>query len=202
MITKSLPWVERRDHPAVGRLFTPRHCNREVDTAQMGMAWACDNDGYSGFDEGRFMAMLTKVNGLPGCRFVAAPDVVADADATLLIYPRWAEIIREHGHPPALVAQDGLTVETTPWDDLDALFIGGTTEFKLGPVAEGISHEAKARGKYLHMGRVNSMKRIRIAARFGCDSVDGSGAARFPDSTLTPMLRVVDELYPREKALP
>lgn len=37
----------------------------------------------------------------------------------------------EHlGYPAALVAQDGLTDATTPWSDLDVLFLGGSTAWK------------------------------------------------------------------------
>ncbi len=41
------------------------------------------------------------------------------------------------------------------WHRLDALFVGGSTYFKLGPTAAGLVREAKRRGLWTHMGRVN-----------------------------------------------
>ena len=42
------------------------------------------------------------------CVFVAAPDVAADARATLDRYRRYAWRIKALGYPGALVGQDGL----------------------------------------------------------------------------------------------
>lgn len=61
-----------------------------------------------------------------------------------------------------------------PWDEFDALFIGGTTRWKLSEAAHELAAEAKRRGKWLHMGRVNSWPRMQIASAMGCDSVDGT----------------------------
>ena len=41
------------------------------------------------------------------------------------------------------------------------------------------------RGKWVHMGRVNSTRRIRYAASIGCDSVDGTKWVRWRDRYLT-----------------
>lgn len=80
------------------------------------------------------------------------------------------------GLPGAFVGQDGLTLELAEplWDRFDVFFIGGSTEWKLGPVARELAAEAKARGKHVHMGRVNSGKRVAYARLIGCDSVDGT----------------------------
>lgn len=48
------------------------------------------------------------------------------------------------------------------------------TEWKLGPAAAELVAEAKARGLMVHMGRVNSRKRLQYAADIGCDSADGT----------------------------
>src|SRR5262245_9525999 len=98
--------------------------------------WAMDNGAYSGFEPAPFVRMLERFYGRPGCLFVAAPDRVGDAHQTLLEWPFWQRLIRGIGFRPALVAQDGLTVDDVPWAQVGALFIGGTTEWKLGPQAE------------------------------------------------------------------
>jgi hypothetical protein len=89
----------------------------------------------------------------------------------------------------AFVAQDGLESLTVPWDDFDVLFIGGTTEWKLGPQARALVADAKARGKWVHMGRVNSERRYRYAHAIGCDSVDGTYLTFGPDENLPKLLR-------------
>ena len=65
------------------------------------------------------------------CLFAAAPDVVGDAAATLQRSERMLDWIRYAGFPVAFVARDGLEHLTVPWDDFDALFIGGSTSWKL-----------------------------------------------------------------------
>ena len=41
--------------------------------------------------------------------------------------------------------------------------IGGTTSWKLGPAAAGLAAQARRRGLWVHLGRVNSLKRLRYA---------------------------------------
>ena len=131
-------------------------------------------------DEG-YLAWLNKLDR-ESCLFAAAPDVVGDAEKTRdRSYPMLPKI-RELGFKAAFVIQDGETPDQIRWDELDAIFIGGSTEWKLGPIAADIASEAKKRGKWIHMGRVNSFKRMRLAAAIGCDSVDGTYLAFEPDN--------------------
>ena len=131
-------------------------------------------------DEG-YLAWLDKLDR-ESCLFAAAPDVVGDAEKTRdRSYPMLPKI-RDLGFKAAFVIQDGETPDQIRWDELDAIFIGGSTEWKLGPIAADIASEAKKRGKWVHMGRVNSFKRMRLAAAIGCDSVDGTYLAFEPDN--------------------
>lgn len=115
------------------------------------------------------------------CLFASAPDVVGDAAATLKLARRYLPLIRALGYPVALVAQDGLEDMTPPWDDFDCLFVGGTTDWKLSEAAYHLVAEAKQKGKWCHMGRVNSERRLRAAALSGYDSADGTYIAFGPD---------------------
>lgn len=160
----------------LGALLVPGNGNKPA-----GKPWACDNGAFAGFREKAFLKMLGKVRGLPGCLWVAAPDVVCDALGTRERFDKWEPVLREMGFPVALVAQNGLAIETTPWSRLDCLFIGGDDAFKLGPEARELAREAKRRGKLVHMGRVNSLRRLRYAHSIGCDSVDGTQWSRFGD---------------------
>lgn len=104
------------------------------------------------------------------------------------------EGLRRRGLPIAFVAQDGCEVGLVPpWWMFDALFIGGTTEWKLGHTAARLVAEARARGKWTHMGRVNTLRRLRYADAIGCDSVDGSSWARWRRTYLDDGLAALDQ---------
>lgn len=182
-----------KGHPHLGFLVTPRAANRAEFAITHGMPWAADNSAYSCWDEGRFRRMLDRIAGVPGCLWVAARDVVADAAATLELFDAWQPRIAARGLPIALVAQDGLEDLDVPWDRLDALFLGGSTGWKLSDQARRLCVEAKARGKLLHMGRVNSRRRLLLAAGWGCDTVDGSCFSRWPDTKIPRALRWISE---------
>jgi hypothetical protein len=174
----------------LGRLISPRSGN----LVRPGERWAADNDAFLAWDEGRFVRMLGRVEGQPGCLFVAAPDVVADARATLERFWDWWWEIAGRGLPVALVGQDGAESMDLPWDAFECLFIGGSTAWKLSAAAADLVAEARARGKWAHMGRVNSRRRLRYAMEIGCDSVDGTGWSMFPDKYLAKGLRWINEI--------
>ncbi|HET6866214.1 MAG TPA: hypothetical protein VFH80_09830 [Solirubrobacteraceae bacterium] len=177
LVTTGHPDMHRYRHPNLGRLVQPRHYSSIEKTAAEGIPWAADNDAFNQFDEVAFMRMLDRLAGLPGCRFVCAPDAVADAERTAELFEEWEPRIRARGLPVALVAQNGQT--EPPWDRIDALFIGGDDRFKLGPDGEHWLTEAQRRGKWTHVGRVNTPRRIAYARMLGADSVDGSKWARW-----------------------
>jgi hypothetical protein len=154
-------------------------------------AWCADNgcfgDGYPG-DEAFLTWLAERAEHAAHCAFVVAPDVVCDAQATLDRSAPMLPRIQAAGYPVALVAQNGLECLTVPWSTFDALFIGGDTPWKLGPAAHALAGEAKARGKWVHMGRVNSLRRLRYADAIGCDSADGTFLAFGPDVNLPEVL--------------
>jgi hypothetical protein len=184
LATQAEPQMVEYAHPNLGRLIQPRHYNALPATIARGVPWAADNDCYQGLDASAYNAMLDRVHHVGGCcLFVAVPDVVGDAHATAEQFERWWTEVARRGLPVALVAQDGLEhMErwmSTAWPRIDALFIGGSTSWKLGPAARALAHEAKDRGLWVHMGRVNSIKRITYASAIGCDSIDGTGWMRW-----------------------
>lgn len=143
----------------------------------VGQPWAADNGRFSKpetYTDERYLTWLAKRPAQEFCLFATAPDVVGDAAATLALSAPMFQRIRELGYPVALVAQDGLESLPVPWDDFDALFLGGTTAWKLSTEAAGLAQEAKRRGKWVHMGRVNSLRRMQYADAIGCDSADGT----------------------------
>ena len=177
------------DHMTAGTLGyidTPLQGNARP----IGVTWCADNGCFGkGFDENRWFGWLeSHADHADTCSFATAPDVVGDAAATLVRSLPWLPKIRALGYKTAFVAQDGIEHTDVPWDDFDCLFIGGSTEFKLGAVARKYAAEAKRRGKWLHMGRVNSLKRFRYAEALGCDSVDGTMLTFDPTGRLSELL--------------
>jgi hypothetical protein len=169
--------------PNLGVLATPQRFYRDVD----GWPWAADNGAFSRFDEHLYLMMLDWMAELPPPIFVTVPDVVGDAEATLALYEEWEDALGSRGLPRAFVAQDGLVAgdARVPWDRLECLFIGGKDDengfpaFKLGETAALLVREAKERGKWVHIGRVNSPPRMRYCRSIGADSIDGSTHNRF-----------------------
>lgn len=193
--TEAIRDVMRADR--LGFIATP---NSTCKSQQVeGAVWCADNGCFSDrFDETKWFAWLTKhANRASSCRLAVAPDVVGDAVATLARSLPWLPKIRALGYPVAFVAQDGIEATEVPWDEFDVLFIGGSTEWKLGPVARDYAGQAKARGKWVHMGRVNSLRRYRYAQAIGCDSVDGTFLTFGPDKRLPELLGWIRDLDER-----
>jgi hypothetical protein len=106
--------------------------------------------------------------------FATAPDEPFDWGQTLRLSRPWLRRIRRLGSPAALCAQEGMKANSIPWDEFDCLFIGGRDEFKEGSIVQDACREAQRRKKWVHIGRVNGLRRLRIALDFGVDSVDGT----------------------------
>lgn len=180
-----------------GRLVSPRSGN----LIRPGERWAGDNDAFLAWDEDRFVAMLGRMEGVPGCLFISIPDVVGDAKATLERFDDWRWEVVGRGFPVALVGQDGAEDLDIPWDAFDAWFVGGSTRWKLSGASFDLVAEANARGKWTHMGRVNTQRRMRIAHDFACDSFDGTGWSKFPDHYLRRDLPYLGQINRRARLL-
>jgi hypothetical protein len=178
----------------VGHLIVPRQWNLADALNLHPGRWAMDNGAFSGFEEGAFIRMLERFSGMQGCLFATAPDFVGDAASTLGRWPFWSKLIRGLGLPPAFVAQDGLQQYAAPWDEMGALFIGGSTAFKESGQVRDLCAAARARGIWVHWGRVNSKRRFALAHAAGADSLDGTGFSMFPDTNIPKALKWLTEL--------
>jgi hypothetical protein len=178
----------------LGYIDTPNQRNLRPP----GITWCADNGCFAKTYHGddHWYAWLTRQAGdADTAVFATAPDVVGDAAATLTRSARWLPKVRQLGYPAALVAQDGLQSLTVPWDTFDCLFLGGSTEWKLGPHARDLVAQAKDQGKWAHMGRVNSKRRYDYARSIGCDSVDGTYLVFGPDKNLPKLLSWLPPSY-------
>jgi hypothetical protein len=140
--------------------------------------------------------------------FVSVPDAVGDSGTTAHLWGVWAHAVRRRGLPLAFVAQNGCDRPrmSPPWYEFDAVFIGGDTAWKLGPEARRIVRICKEHGKHVHMGRVNSRRRLRYAESIGVDSVDDTGWTKWRDANLNAGLRFLDRtpappLHPHQLTL-
>ncbi|GIV82557.1 MAG: hypothetical protein KatS3mg051_1911 [Anaerolineae bacterium] len=142
--------------------------------------FAIDNGAFSRFDEQFFRSLLRRERDHKRlCRFVALPDVVGDARRTLEAFDHWRHDRDLRGWPLALVAQDGLENLGIPWQAFGAIFIGGTTTWKMSDHARNVIRAAQIMGKWVHVGRVNTPGRWEYFEALGVDSIDGSGLARY-----------------------
>lgn len=159
-----------------------------------------DNGIFSGkFSPRDFWNKLNQMKPYQStCLFIVAPDTVSDAYATMCAFSEWQPLIKAAGWPVALVAQDDMEWFPFP-SEFDALFVGGSTEWKMSKEALRCIKRAKNAGKWVHVGRVNSQKRIRHFQLAGVDSVDGTTVCFSPNKSYSvidrqlaqrPLLRV------------
>jgi len=141
------------------------------------LPYGIDNGAFAAFDavrewdEAAFRKLLdwTEAAAIAPL-WVAAPDVVTDAKATLDRWDGWAAEIRERGLPAALVVQDGMTPADVRACEPDAVFVGGSTEWKwLWMYRFCDSHPR------VHVGRVNGYRPLLRCYDAGVESCDGTG---------------------------
>jgi hypothetical protein len=142
------------------------------------LPFAIDNGAYSGFDASSFERILKReLKARDLCRFVCVPDVVGSARRTREVFDYWYSQIYQW--PLAFVAQDGQEDIEIPWRLIKAIFIGGTTQFKMSQTAVTVIRAAQCMGKWVHVGRVNQPGRFEYFDKLGVNSIDGSGLAQY-----------------------
>jgi hypothetical protein len=160
---------------AVGQLLTPLTRFRLRDPVR---PWAIDNGAFAGFDVDAFMALLAReFVHRQHCLFVTVPDVVGSARRTLEVFEHWRA--RLGGWRLALACQDGQEDLPVPWGRIDAVFIGGSTNWKGSLAAVQIIRAAQLLGKHVHVGRVNDGVRWKHFEQLGVDTIDGTGISRY-----------------------
>ena len=80
---------------------------------------------------------------------------------------------------------------------VSALREGSLTAEGLVKDAAVALYEAKRRGKWVHVGRVNTKRRVEIARAMKADSIDGTACSRWPDTKIPAGLRWVSSLPSR-----
>lgn len=167
---------------SLGVILTPYMGNRLPD----GAVWAADTGCYShsaDFDVDWYLRWLRKYDEEQRnrCMFANAPDVPYDSEATTKRSAPFFRVIRDLGFPVGFCVQDGHTIKNVPWREFDALFVGGSVRWKTSEEATVLKNEAQKRGKWTHMGKVNTKRRFAFARAAGYDSADGTYLKYGPD---------------------
>lgn len=199
--TATLRRLDPADRRHFGMLLTPDGRHSRALVRGLGLPFALDNCGFTRSGEplesrlpasdADLVNWFASWGDVPGCLFAACPDYVADARKTMQLLLAWGTRMEALGLPLALVIQDGFEDYLDPalLATLAAVFIGGSTEYKLSRAAADVVREAKRLRLWVHMGRVNSLRRLEYAYRLGVDSVDGTGYNTCPDHKVAEYLR-------------
>lgn len=163
-----------------------------------GMKYALDNGAWSAFTQGEKFDeyAFCKAVDLLGekAEFVVAPDIVEGGLRSLEFSLRWLERLQEMRFPTKilLAVQNGMTPDDVReyLSPVVGIFVGGCTEWKLATL-NAWGALARRRNCHLHVGRVNSEKRIALCAAAGANSIDGTSATRFA-KTLPRLAAAVD----------
>tara|TARA_R110000824_G_scaffold379364_1_gene571319 strand:+ start:1034 stop:1648 length:615 start_codon:yes stop_codon:yes gene_type:complete len=152
-----------------------------------GLPYALDNGAWSAhvngrpFDVEKFEKLLDWSASCPiRPDWCVLPDIVGGGLKSLDFSLTWVDTVSKYSKLNLLAVQDGMTpadVEGLVGPSV-GLFVGGSTEWKLRTLMDWGQF---SRGRcYLHVGRVNSIRRITHCTNAGADSFDGTSVCRFP----------------------
>lgn len=152
-----------------------------------GFPYALDNGAWSAhtqgrpFDERAFTVALSKLGA--GAEWTVLPDIVMGGPASLDLSLRWLPRVLD-ATPVALIAvQNGMTTADVRsfLGPRVGIFVGGDSAWKehtIGAWAE-LGREIRC---WVHVGRVNTARRIAICTAEGVTSFDGSSASRYAET--------------------
>jgi hypothetical protein len=149
------------------------------------MRYALDNGAWSAhlqgktFDEKAFLSALEAVDDPD---WAVVPDIVAGGESSYYFSLEWIARIKPVPCPLLFAVQDGMTAELiephVTSGEVAGVFVGGSTEWKLASL-EMWGELKAATGCYLHVGRVNTLQRIKMCHLVKADSFDGTSVSRF-----------------------
>jgi hypothetical protein len=152
-----------------------------------GFPYALDNGAWSAFTQGRpfdvpaFVKALRKMGA--AADWTVIPDVVAGGAASLELSLKWMRQVLDETPRALLAVQDGISVADVKGflGSRVGLFVGGSTEWKLATMEDWATLGREV-GCWVHVGRVNSRRRISRCSAAGVTSFDGTSASRFAKS--------------------
>lgn len=149
-----------------------------------GFPYALDNGAWTAFqqgkpfDERRFVAALRKLGA--GADWVTIPDVVAGGQASLDLSLRWMRRVLDETGRGMLAVQNGIEPSDVRGflGERIGLFVGGDTRWKLSTIPTWCALGREV-GCWVHVARVNTVRRILACSAFGARSFDGTSVTRY-----------------------
>ena len=138
--------------------------------------YGLDNGCFKRFNQKTWERMLDDCFDIKIPKFVCLPDIVGNAQRTSELFKEFE--LWTNGLPRALVLQDGINDVSIPWRKISAVFVGGSDAFKISPEIFQTCYAAKMLGKWVHVGRVNTVERLADWVDVA-DSIDGSGISKY-----------------------
>jgi len=152
-----------------------------------GFRYGLDNGAWSAFqagkpfDEPQFEKALRRLGDRAD--WVVLPDVVAAGERSLELSLKWMRRVLDSCERALLAVQNGMTPQMVR--DLVGprvgIFVGGDTKWKLGTMRDWGRLGAE-RQAWVHVGRVNTARRIRSCAFAGATSFDGTSVTRYAET--------------------
>ena len=105
-------------------------------------------------------------------RWALVPDAVGARELTLRRWLEFRGATASYGWPLAFAVQDGMEIHDVP-KDADVVFVGGSTEWKWRTMAMWCANFPR-----VHVGRVNTYRRLVECEEAGAEGVDGTGWTR------------------------
>lgn len=140
-------------------------------------AWTAHQQGTD-FDIDAFMRAVDKVGEF--AEWIVLPDIVMGGQRSLDLSLSWLEKLAGLPSRLLIAVQNGIEVDDVRsyLNPSVGIFVGGDTAWKEQTTPTWGSL-ARRRNCYLHVGRVNSQRRIGICAAAGADSFDGTSVTRY-----------------------
>lgn len=144
-----------------------------------GLPTALDNGRYAAWSKGKawrssdYLTFLDRaLRRVDDPVFAVVPDVVGDGPQTLKWWSRWEPRLSRLGLTLALAVQDGMTPESVHREvgEPAVVFVGGTTRWKWETVRTWTKSFRR-----VHVGRVNTLRRLWLCHALGVESCDGTG---------------------------
>lgn len=157
---------------------------------EYGISYGLDNGAFTQFKARTFTRMAEAAVDDSRCLWIAVPDYPMCAYSTIGLFRHWKHVIKRKR---AFVLQNDIHryKKLIPWNEIVCVFVGGDDNFKESKEAVEIAIEARKRRKWVHVGRVNTVRRLDFWEPYA-HSIDGSGIARF-DHMRNPVIKYLQK---------
>ncbi len=157
-----------------------------------GFAYAIDNGAWTAHTQGKpwdedAFVRLVATHGV-GADWVVAPDIVEGGAASLAVSLSWLPRLLDACPRVLIAVQDGHEARDVErlLGERVGLFVGGSSAWKEFSTLSIWGPLARSSGCWMHVGRVNTARRIAICSSAGATSFDGTSVTRFA-KTMRPL---------------